>query len=185
MTIDIVGKIVALDDSLTAANIGHAFGGALALAWCTRRARGTIDIDLNVFVDATLVRPMCEALPAGVDWDESDVDGVARDGQIRLFWDAVPVDIFLNTSEFHDGLASRIRWESFGGRNVPFLACTDLAVFKVIFNRSKDWVDIEEMLGIGSLDVEVVLGVLVRYLGAHDSRISRLEALARSVDEIL
>ena len=37
----------ALDD----ARIPHAFGGALALAWCTQRARGTIDIDVNVFVD--------------------------------------------------------------------------------------------------------------------------------------
>jgi len=32
----------ALDD----ADVPHAFGGALALAWCTQRARGTIDIDL-------------------------------------------------------------------------------------------------------------------------------------------
>ena len=48
-------KILAIDRSLSEASIAHAFGGALALAWCTQRARGTIDIDVNVFtgVDRT------------------------------------------------------------------------------------------------------------------------------------
>ena len=46
------GKILALHGALDAAGLPHAFGGALALAWCTERARGTIDIDLNVFVAA-------------------------------------------------------------------------------------------------------------------------------------
>ena len=46
----LVDKIVALHRSFEAARIPHAFGGALALAWCTQRARGTIDIDVNVFV---------------------------------------------------------------------------------------------------------------------------------------
>ena len=47
----LVDKILALHAALDDAEIPHAFGGALALAWCTERARGTIDIDLNVFVD--------------------------------------------------------------------------------------------------------------------------------------
>ena len=44
-------KIVALHRALERAQLPHAFGGALALAWCTQRARGTIDIDVNVFVN--------------------------------------------------------------------------------------------------------------------------------------
>ena len=52
----LVDKIVALHESLDAAEIPHAFGGALALAWCTQRARGTIDIDVNVFVDRSRTR---------------------------------------------------------------------------------------------------------------------------------
>ena len=47
----------------------HAFGGALALAWCTERARGTIDIDLNVFVDGSRAREVLAALPGGVRVD--------------------------------------------------------------------------------------------------------------------
>ena len=37
-------KIVAIHKALASAKLPHAFGGALALAWCTERARGTIDI---------------------------------------------------------------------------------------------------------------------------------------------
>ncbi|MEZ5228781.1 MAG: hypothetical protein R2710_19590 [Acidimicrobiales bacterium] len=47
----LVEQIVELHARLDASGIPHAFGGALALAWCTERARGTIDIDVNLFVD--------------------------------------------------------------------------------------------------------------------------------------
>ena len=47
----IVEQILAIHGALGDARLPHAFGGALALAWCTQRARGTIDIDVNVFVD--------------------------------------------------------------------------------------------------------------------------------------
>lgn len=178
MTVDIVDKIVALDETLSQHDVAHAFGGALALAWCTQQARGTIDIDINIFLPAERSRDVCASLPTGVEWSESDVDALVRDGQARLHWGPVPVDVFLNTTDFHDGLADRIRWESFGGRRIPFLSCTDLAVFKVFFNRSRDWVDIEEMMTLGSVDIDVVLGVLVRYVGAADERIGRLRELA-------
>ena len=103
---------------------------------------------------------------------------IAADGQSRLWWDRTPVDVFLNTTEFHEAAATRARVESFGGAGVPFLACRDLAVFKAFFNRTKDWADLEEMDAAGSLDLEAVLGVLVHYLGADDERIDRLRTLA-------
>ena len=49
----LVDKIVTLHRSLEAAGVPHAFGGALALAWCTQRARGTVDIDVNIFLAPT------------------------------------------------------------------------------------------------------------------------------------
>ena len=60
---------------------------------------------------------------------------------------------------------------------MPFLSCADLAVFKAFFNRTKDWADLEEMQAAGTLDVDRVIGVLVRYLGPTDDRIERLRAL--------
>ena len=49
--------------------------------------------------------------------------------------------------------------------DVPFLDCSDLAVFKAFFNRSKDWVDLAVMLYDGTLDADRVIGVLTEYLG--------------------
>ena len=46
-------KMLAIHEHLAEARIDHAFGGALALAWCTHQARGTIDLDVNIFTCAT------------------------------------------------------------------------------------------------------------------------------------
>ncbi|CAN5617921.1 hypothetical protein BH10ACT3_BH10ACT3_20920 [soil metagenome] len=170
-------KILAIDAALDDADIPHAFGGALALAWCTQRARGTIDIDVNVFVDVDRAREVFEALPPDVRWTDADLELIERDGQIRIWWETTPLDVFLNTTEFHLQVAGRARRELFLDREVPFLACTDLAVFKAFFNRTKDWADLEEMVAAGTLDMDRVVGILVRYLGADDDRIQRLLAL--------
>jgi hypothetical protein len=172
-------KIVSIHEALDTAGVPHAFGGALALAWCTQRARGTIDINLNVFADPDRAPEVFAALPGGVAWSEHDLELIERDGQVRLWWDSTPLDLFLNTTEYHAQAAGRARRELFMGREVPFLSCTDLAVFKAFFNRTKDWADLEEMVAAGTLDVDRVVGVLVRYLGADDERVERLVALTR------
>jgi hypothetical protein len=169
-------KIVELHRSLRAAGLRYAFGGALALAWCTPDARGTIDIDVNVFI--TDVDRVLAALPDGVHPTASQRSALVRDGQARLMWEGVPIDIFLSTTEFHDAASRRTHVESYGGEDdVPFLDCSDLAVFKAFFNRSKDWVDLEEMVAAGTLDGDRALGVLLRYLGGGDERIERLRRL--------
>lgn len=170
-------KIVALHGALETAAIPHAFGGALALAWCTQRARGTIDIDLNVFVGQDQANAVVDALPPKVTRTPGEIAALKRDGQARLWWDETPIDVFLNTTDYHDQIAQRTRQEPFLGDELPFLSCTDLAVFKVFFNRTKDWADVEEMTAAGSLDKEKVLGVLVQYLGPADDRIQKLQEL--------
>lgn len=170
-------KIVAIHRSLGEAGLPHGFGGALALAWCTQRARGTIDIDLNVFVESDLVSAVLVALGPEVSWTEADVGLLRRDGQARLWWGSTPIDLFLNTTDFHRDAADRCRREPFAGDVVPFLGCSDLAVFKAFFDRTKDWADLEEMAAAGTLDVDRVIGVLVRYLGATDHRVERLRHL--------
>ena len=174
----IPSKMLSIHRALDRADIPHAFGGALALAWCTERARGTIDIDVNVFVGTELTATVLHALPRGIKRDDADQRAIERDGQQRLWWDTTPVDVFLNTTEFHDQAATRARWEEFDGELLPFLSCPDLAVFKAFFSRTKDWADLEEMQAAGTLDVDRVIGVLVRYLGADDERIERLRTLA-------
>ena len=174
----LVERVVAIHRSLKAAEVPHAFGGALALAWCTQQARGTIDIDVNLFVPPDDVPGVLAALPDGVTWSEDDIRLLERDGQARLWWDETPVDVFFNTTEFHERAGERCRWEPLGGVDLPFLACRDLGVFKAFFNRTKDWADLEAMAEADALDVEAVLGVLVLHLGGTDERIERLRSLA-------
>ena len=170
-------KIVALHAALDRAGLPHAFGGALALAWCTRRARGTIDIDVNVFVADVRAADVLDGMPVGVAHSDRDQELLERDGQVRIWWDGTPVDIFLNTTDFHEQAAARVRIEPFAGTDVPFLGCSDLAVFKAFFNRTKDWADLEEMAAAGTLDGDRVAGVLARYLGPEDERVARVLSL--------
>lgn len=180
---DLPGKIVDLHHALDAARLPHAFGGALALAWCTERARGTIDIDVNVFVPAADADHVIAALPDGVRVDGGNRAQLLGDGQTRLWWDTTPVDLFLDTTDFHLECAGRVRVEAFGGVDVPFLACRDLAVFKAFFSRTRDWADLEEMRDAGTLDIDAVTGVLVRHLGLDDERVARLHTLLQPVRE--
>jgi len=175
--VGIVDKILSLHTALDAARLPHAFGGALALAWCTERARGTIDIDVNVFVDQALAGTVFDALPVEVAWSEADLARCLADGQARVWWAATPIDVFTNTTAFHVAAADRAVVHEFASHDVPFLCCSDVAVFKAFFNRTKDWADLEEMLAAGTLDGDLVLGALVHYLGRDDARVERFTAL--------
>ena len=170
-------RMLTIHAHLRNAGLDHAFGGALALAWCTQQARGTIDLDLNIFVEPDRTDETIAALPEGVVATSRDRAQLRRDGQARLWWGTTPVDVFLNTTDFHDELAARVRWEPFSGTLLPFLSCEDLAVFKAFFNRTRDWADLEAMRDAGTLDVAAVAGVLATFLGGGDKRIARLLSL--------
>lgn len=172
-------KIVAVHLALSGAAIPHAFGGALALAWCTQQARGTNDIDVNLFVSPDRATEVLAALADIAPSNDADLATIERDGQVRLRWDETPIDLFFNTTEFHELVAGRGRLEPFLGHDLPFLSCRDLAVFKAFFNRTQDWADLEAMQSAGTLDVDAVVGVLVRMLGTEDDRVEHLLKITR------
>ena len=173
----ILDAIVELHDALDAAGIRHAFGGAFALLWCTGEPRTTIDIDLNVFAPPTDTERVLDALPVELIATDEDRSRLATVGQTRLSFDGIPVDIFFDTTPFHDDLQLHIVEHQLANRRLPFLGCNDLAVFKAFYNRRKDWADIEEMLRAGRLDVAYVSGILGEYLGPDDQRIRELHAI--------
>ncbi|HLN17216.1 MAG TPA: nucleotidyl transferase AbiEii/AbiGii toxin family protein [Acidimicrobiales bacterium] len=173
----ILDAVVELHDGLEAAGIAHAFGGAFALLWCTGEPRTTVDIDLNVFVPPDEHPRVLAALPVEMEVTEADRKALADDGQGRLHFDRIPVDLFFDTTGFHADLRLHVVHHELGGRSLPFLSCNDLAVFKAFFNRRKDWADLEEMLRAGRLDVAYVTGVLAEYLGLDDERVHTLHAL--------
>jgi hypothetical protein len=59
-------QIVAVDEALTAAEVPHAFGGALALAYHIAEPRATVDIDVNIWVDVDRATQVMRSLPGGV-----------------------------------------------------------------------------------------------------------------------
>jgi hypothetical protein len=173
----LVEKVLALEAAFDGLDIPHAFGGALALAFHIAEPRATRDIDLNIFVSVENARPALDALPDAVEWSDDDVAEIARKGQVRLFWDDTPIDLFFDTHKFHESAATHIERVPFAGHEIPILAADDLAVFKAFFNRTKDWADIEAMLDAKSVDVHVVIGWLVDLLGGDDHRVTRLRDL--------
>ena len=73
------------------------------------------------------------------------------------------------------------RVEPFAGDMVPFLSCSDLAVFKAFLDRRRDWADMEDMLAARSVDVDVVAAALAEHLGPGDERIAKLREMEREV----
>ena len=176
------GKVVAVDRALAAAGIPHAFGGALALGYCVHSPRATADIDVNVFVQADEVQRLFSALPSEVAVHAGAAETVARDGQVRLWWDEHPVDLFLSYHALHDRARARVRIVPFGADEIPVLSCTDLAVFKVVFNRSRDWADLEAMVEANAVDRDDALGWLRETLGADASPVQRFAELESQPD---
>jgi len=169
--------VVAIEENLRAADVPHAFGGALALAYHVIEPRGTRDIDVNLFVSEHRARQTLELLPAGIEWNEEDLERIERDGQARLFWEDVPIDVFFATHPFHARAGEHATRVPFFGTTMPVLGATELTVFKAFFNRTKDWADIEAMIDAGTVDIHTALGWLVDLLGGDDHRVARLRKL--------
>lgn len=172
-------RLLALHAALERAGLPHAFGGAIALAYATQEPRGTRDLDVNVFVPSAQAARVLAALPAAVTAGAGDERALVADGQARLWWDDTPIDIFLNYAPIHDKAARHRRLVPFEGRDIPVLGPIELAVFKAMFDRTKDWADIEAMLAAGALDVEAARRELVALVGEDDPRIARLDAALR------
>jgi hypothetical protein len=174
-------RLVALHRALARRHIPHAFGGAIALAYFTLDPRATSDIDVNVFLPAADAAKALRALPPEVAQPEGTAEVIARDGQIRLWWDETPIDLFFDTVPVHHDAALHRTSVDFGRTQIPILGPVELTVFKAMFDRTRDWADIEAMLAAEQLDLDAVRETLQTMLAADDHRFARLdEALRRA-----
>jgi hypothetical protein len=184
-------KLAALHEALTRSGFEHAIGGGLALAFHAQ-PRFTDDIDINIFADATRIDELLAALPREIVVPDGAVAELRRTDQVRLFWpesgqvaeDGTPIDIFLPAHPtFHHRLNERAMPVALGGLEFRVVSATDLTILKVLFDRSKDWVDIEAMLRHSTVDVDDAVAWLTVLLGAADTRIERLLRLAVVSDD--
>lgn len=175
---ELVEKLFTIHDCLAEAGLAHAFGGAIALAYCVEEPRGTRDIDVNIFIEASKAESVLASLPPGVRVRRKDVAKVKRDGQARLDWDGTPIDVFLNNIPLHDAVASSVVWVRLEGREIPVLDCASLVIFKAFFDRTKDWADIEAVAIATPEDVEGAAATIADVVGEDDPAVEKLKSLA-------
>ena len=170
-------KILAVDRALDA--VPHAFGGAIALAYYAE-PRATIDIDLNVFLPGARYEEVASPLRRlGVVVDDPGMAELAREaGQLRVWWEQTPLDLFFAYDRFHDAAARARRTVEFADATIPILAPEHLVVCKTVFNRGRDWVDIDAMCAIDvQVDAAEVLRWVGRIVGDDDPRYERIVAV--------
>jgi len=169
-------KVVAIHRCLQ--QVEHSFGGALALAYYAE-PRATHDIDLNLFVGADRAVAVMDSLGAvGVEADGPAVERLVRDGQGRVWFGRTPIDLFFAYDPFHDAARAGSRPVPFLDTEIPILSATHLTVCKAVFDRPKDWVDIDAMLALDApIDAGEALRWVGRIAGDADRRFDRLAAV--------
>jgi len=172
--LDPVAVARRLADELEAAGVPYAIGGAIALGYWGA-ARGTQDVDLNVFLAAGAEGPGLDALErAGVRFDrDAAVREIAEGGYVRGFVGRTPVDAFFDSIPLHASAARRVALRPLDGRPARILSAEDLAVLKLLFFRGKDVVDLERLVAIAgeSLDRAYVRRWIVECMGEDDLRV--------------
>lgn len=159
--------------------VACAVGGALCLAWWGV-PRATKDLDVNLFVADDALEPAFDALEAvGARVDRQAARARARArGDVVAELDGMRIDLFVSFHRYHDEVARRVtRGRLPGGPEVGFLAAEDLCVFKVLFYRAKDLVDLDRLFAARGreFDIDYVLRWLADLLG-EDPRIADTRA---------
>lgn len=175
-------KVEQIHAAFDRARLPHAFGGALALAYYAV-PRATVDIDVNLFVPAERAGRVARALrPLGIEPAWADDPLVVTQGQIRTWWGRNPIDLFFAYDAFHDAMAAAARTVPFGVVTIPILAPEHLLACKVVFDRRKDWIDIEQMLLVTeTLDVDEATALVTRIVGEGERRLVRLAEVVAAV----
>ena len=113
--------------------------------------------------------------PLGVG---GSIEHVVVDGQVRRWWGNNPVDLFFSDDRFHDCAAKAVRTVPFADTAIPILSSNQLVVLKTVYDRPKDWVDIEAMRSAGEeLDLAEILRWVGRICGDTDHRDDRIAAV--------
>lgn len=177
---DIARLVTVLHRALDKAGVVHGFGGALALA-AAGFVRATRDVDINVFLPESDWDSLFSALEScGVESDRASARVRLHErADLQVMAGTIRVDIFTPFDPFHDSVRTRLGAAPLGGEAIPVVSAEDLVVFKVLFDRPKDWVDLESLKQSRDvpLDGDYILGWLERLLPADDPRAERLARL--------
>ncbi|MCK6511233.1 nucleotidyltransferase family protein [Myxococcota bacterium] len=173
---------VELVEALEGAGISCAIGGALALGFWAG-PRGTIDVDLNVFVEeAEYERLLDILLEAGCSFHREKCLQDAEQGNAMILQkDGWPIDLFVPSIPFYSEAQRTVRRVRLREKDVPVLGPEALCVFKLLFFRRKDIVDLERLVALQGhkLDRAYIRGWIVDMLGEEDPRVGEWDRILR------
>lgn len=162
--------------ALEQAGLPYAIGDALALA-VAGVPRGTADVDVNLFVSGDRIGEAIATFAGlGMNLDVDDVKVQARDrGMFIARWNGMRIDVILPSIPFSgEAERTRVRMTDASGWSGWFLSAEALSVFKLLFFRGKDMVDLERLVAVRhELDHAYVRRAIVDMMGDDDPRITR------------
>jgi hypothetical protein len=163
-----------LATALDAAGIPYAIGGAIALgAWSDPRA--TYDVDLNLFVHHADLDGALDTLEAaGLEIDRQAARLADETGDVLIGHSGgLRVDLFTPSIPFSwEALKTRRRLAGPSGE-AWYLSPEATAVFKLLFFRPKDVLDVEKLVAVQGedLDRDYIRRWLIEMMGEEDERI--------------
>lgn len=160
LVMDATEAAVHFARALSIAGVPHAVGGAIAYGFFGA-ARGTHDVDLNLFIDGGAATKALDVLiAAGLRIDRAEAIATAA-----------------------ERAATRTVEVTLHGERIRVLSPEDTAVFKMLFFRGKDLVDVERLLALSGskLDLAYVRAALVETVGDGDFRTKKWDELVRQL----
>lgn len=179
---DTVRQVVErLVDVLERSGVPYVLGGALSLAaWSEPRA--TADVDVVLWLpEERWAEAVALVASAGVALDAAVALRQARErGMFVGMVGPVRVDAFVPSIPFYDVALARRARATVLGRESWVHSAEVLAVFKLLFFRPKDLIDIERMLRVRGPDFDrsFVRAAIVEMMGPDDPRIAKWDEIA-------
>lgn len=172
-----------LGQALEQAGHPYAIGGALAYGFFGI-PRATNDVDLNVFVEADKLEAVLDTLSgAGVAFDRAQaLKEATEQGMFLGRFGQMRIDVFVPSIPFSwEAARTRVR-KTIGGQQLWFLSAEAISIFKLLFFRGKDLIDLERLVSVQGkrLDTAYVRRQLVEMMGEDDVRVSKWDELLRN-----
>lgn len=166
---------------LEAANCEYALGGAIALGFWSE-PRGTLDVDVTLYLpvdDPRRCTTLLEQIGCVFDRERTETM-LAEHTFCQVQFLGMRLDVFLPMSSFYELAKARRREVPMGRRRAYIWDAETLCVFKMMFFRLKDFVDIQSMLRSQgpSLDRDWIRSALLELYGKWDPRIGQWDELA-------
>lgn len=165
---------------LEAAHCDYALGGAIALGFWSE-PRGTLDVDVTLYLpldDPRRCTLLLEQIGCVLDQQRTETM-LTEHTFCQVQFLGMRLDVFLPMSSFYELAKARRREVPMGNRRAYIWDAETLCVFKMMFFRLKDFVDIQSMLRSQgpSLDRDWIRTALLDLYGKWDPRINQWDEL--------